>query len=436
MAKQVNVGVIGCGIVGRGTIETLLKNKETILQKSGISVNLVGIADIRIDNNDELLNGVAIKTTDAMELINNPEIDIIVELIGGYTHAKTFILAAIEQGKHVVTANKALLATHGKEIFNKAIEKGVQVAFEASVGGGIPIIKVLKEDLAANNIEEIDGIINGTANYILTRMIQEGKDYKDVLADAQKLGYAEADPTFDVQGIDSAHKLTLLSSIAFGTWVEFDKVYTEGITNISTVDIDFAKELDCTIKLLAIAKKRNGSIEVRVHPTMIPNRFQLAAVNDVFNAVQVKGDVVGTTLHYGRGAGGTPTSSAVVADIVNIARDIVSGCKERVPALGFAQAIESHYPIVNIDDTVSSFYMRFNVEDNPGVLSTIAGIMSLNNVSISSAIQRGKEGQDGLPLVFLTHNATGKQIRNAVDEIDKLPFIKDKTVVIRVEGLR
>jgi homoserine dehydrogenase len=423
MKSRVNVGIIGYGVVGKGTVDTLKKNKDTILRKTGLEINIAGIADPKLDG-----------APTAEDMINNPEIDIIVELIGGYTHAKTFIEKAIENGKHVVTANKALLAVHGREIFAKAQERGVEIGFEASVGGGIPIIKVLKEDLAANNIEEIEAIVNGTTNYILTRMKNEGKAYADILADAQKLGYAEADPTFDVEGIDSAHKITLLSSIAFGSWVDFNKVHVEGITKISDVDIDFAKKLNCTIKLLAIAKKCGDSIEVRVHPTMIPDRWQLASVNDVFNAIQVKGDMVGTTLHYGRGAGGAPTSSAVVSDIIDISRNIACGCVERVPALGFVEQTE--YKMTAIGDVLSSFYMRFTVEDNPGVLSKIAGVLAANDISIGTAIQQGKDGQNGIPLVFLTHNVAGNKVKSAIEEIDKQPFIVNKTVVIRVEGIK
>ncbi len=435
--KKVNVGVIGYGVVGKGTVDTLLKNKETIRRKTGIEINLMGVADLSFkDKPKDQLPAVRIAVTDAVELINNPDIHIIVELIGGYDHAKRFITAAINNGKHVVTANKALLAVHGRELFTLAKEKGVELEFEASVGGGIPIIKVLKEDLTANNITEINAIINGTANYILSRMTDEGQDYAAVLKDAQKLGYAEANPGFDVDGIDSAHKITLLSSIAFGTWVDFNKVYTEGITQISAVDIDFAKELDCTIKLLAIAKKWNDGVEVRVHPTMIPNHYQLAAVNGVFNAVQVQGDIVGTTLHYGRGAGGVPTSSAVVADIVNIARNIVCGSVGRVPSLGFEQPIEERFPMKNIKEAVSAFYLRFTAGDHPGVLSAIAGILAKNKISIRSALQRAPQAMgENVPLVFLTHETTGRQIDAAVEEIDKMDSVFGKTVIIRVEGI-
>jgi homoserine dehydrogenase len=398
-----------------------------------------GVADLYIDSReDNILPLIPLKTKDAKDLINDPEIDIICELIGGYEPAKSFITAALQNGKHVVTANKALLAVHGEELFSLAAEKGLEIGFEASVGGGIPIIKVLKEDLAVNNITEITAIINGTANYILSRMQQEGASYADVLKDAQRLGYAEADPSFDVQGTDSTHKLTLLSSIAFGTWVDFKKVYTEGITDISSTDVEFAKELGCTIKLLAIGKKHADGVEVRVHPTMIPMHYQLASVNDAFNAVQVQGDFVDKTLHYGRGAGSRPTGSAVAGDVINIARNIASGSCATVPALGFTGPIAEKFPVKDINDIGSSFYLRFNVEDHPGVLSATAGILAKNGISIRSALQRPPldDSEDILPLVFLTHEATGRQISGAVEEIDKLAFIKEKTVVIRVEGVK
>lgn len=433
--NKVNVGIIGYGVVGKGTVDTLVQNKETIRLKTGIEINLMGVADLAFRGKPPL-PFTQITATDGMELINNPDIHIIVELIGGYDHARRFITAAINNGKHIVTANKALLAVHGKEIFTLAKEKGVEVEFEASVGGGIPIIKVIKEDLVANNISEINAIINGTANYILSCMTNEGQDYALVLKDAQKLGYAEANPSFDVDGIDSAHKITLLSSIAFGTWVDFNKVYTEGITRISAVDIDFAKELGCTIKLLAIAKKNGDEIEVRVHPTMIPNHYQLASVNGVFNAVQIHGDIVGNTLHYGRGAGGMPTGSAITSDIVNIARNIVNKTIDRVPALGFEQPLEERYRMKSIKDVVSSFYMRFMAADLPGVLSSIAGILAKNNISIRSALQRGLQPKDeNVPLVFLTHETTARQIDSAVKEIDNMDLVSDKTVIIRVEGI-
>lgn len=436
MCKVINVGIIGYGVVGRGTTALLVQNKQTILNKTGIAIQVHGVASLDLDENDEYLKDVPVKTNNGMDLVNNPDIDVIVELIGGYGAAKQFIEAAIKNKKHVVTANKALLAVHGKEIFALAAENNVEIGFEASVGGGIPIINVLKEDLAGNNIEEITAIINGTANYILSRMHSEGVSYQEVLKDAQKLGYAEADPTFDVEGIDSAHKITLLSSIAFGTWVNFNKVFTEGITKISASDVEFAKELGCVIKLLAIGKKHKGSVEVHVHPTMIPTHYQLASVNDSYNAVLVKGDFIGKTMFYGRGAGSLPTGSAVAGDIVRIARAVKSSSVGRVPALGFAGAVEEKMPVKDISETSSTFYLRFTVEDNPGVLSMISGIMAEGSISIRQAIQRPQTSEnDYMPLVFLTHETPEKSIKSAVAKIDRLDCVKDKTVIIRVEGI-
>lgn len=433
---SVNVGIIGYGTVGSGTVEVLIDNKETIKQKTGIEINITKIADLRIDKiQDEYLDQIPYKTKDAYEIINDDNIDIVVELIGGYEPAKTFIMDSLKNQKHVVTANKALLAVDGLDIFKLSDEKGVYLGFEGSVGGGIPIIRVIKEDLAANNIKEIYGIINGTANYILTKMEQDKKEFDEVLKEAQQLGYAEADPTFDVEGIDTAHKITILSTLAFNTIVPFDKVFVEGISKIKQVDIDFANKLGCKIKLLAIAKKHENDIEVRVHPTMIPNRYILSKVVDVFNAIYLISDKVDRTIHYGRGAGAKPTGSAVAGDIIDIARKLVSGCQKTVSTLGFTGKYTQYYPIKDINDIRSSFYLRFNALDKPGVLSKIAGILGKYGISISSAIQPGESSPgDVVPLVFMTHETLGRNVNNAVNEIDSLDVVKDKTVVIRVEG--
>lgn len=435
MSKVVNVGIIGYGVVGKGTAAALIDNADTIKRKTGIDIILKGVADINIDSKkDEYLSKVEILTKDANELIKNPEIDIIVELVGGYTFAKDFVTAALNNKKHVVTANKALLATYGGEIFALAEKNNVDIGFEASVGGGIPIIRVMKEDLSANNIQEIYSIINGTANYILTRMTEEGKPFDEVLKDAQKHGYAEADPTFDIEGIDSAHKLSIMSSIAFSTVIPMDKIFIEGISNIKPIDIAIAKEFGCVIKLLAIAKKHDNDVEVRVHPTMIPLTNTLAQVNGVFNAVYLKSDRTGPTLHYGRGAGSEATGSAVAGDIINIARNIVSGINIRVPVLGYVQQ-DNSINITDIKDINSSFYMRLMVEDTPGVLAQVGLILAKNNISVSSALQREKSNTHGcVPLVFMTHEVIGRDIINAVKEIDSQSFVKEKTVVIRVEG--
>lgn len=436
MDKVVNVGIIGYGVVGKGTVAALIDNFDTVKRKTGINIVVKGVADITIDKkHDEYLSKIEIVTKDAMDLITNKDIHIIVELVGGYTFAKDFVIKALENKKHVVTANKALLATYGKEIFPLAKKMGVDIGFEASVGGGIPIIRVMKEDLAVNNILEIYSIINGTANYILTKMTEEGKEFADVLKDAQKQGYAEADPTFDIEGIDSAHKLSILSSIAFSTVVDMDKVFVEGISNIKPIDIAIAKEFGCVIKLLAIAKRHDNNIEVRVHPTMIPVTNTLAQVNGVFNAVYLKSDRTGPTLHYGQGAGSVPTGAAVAGDIINIARNIASNIDVRVPVLGYVEQ-EENINIIDIKDIHSSFYMRLMVEDTPGVLAQVGLILANNGISVSSALQRESsvECAGCVPLVFMTHEVMGNQIINAVKEIDAKPFIKEKTVIIRVEG--
>lgn len=433
--KTINIGIIGYGVVGSGTVENLIYNADIIKRKTGLDIIVKGIADLNIDKkNDEILKDIQIKTKNANDLINDPDIDIIVELIGGYGVAKDFIVSAINNGKHIVTANKALLAIHGKEIFSLAKEKGIMIGFEASVGGGIPIIRVMKEDLVGNNIQEIYGIINGTANYILTRMTKEGKAFNDVLKDAQEKGYAEADPTFDVEGIDTAHKICLLSSIAFSSIIDFNKIYVEGISNIKPVDIEIAKELGCTIKLLAIAKKDGLKVEVRVHPTMIPTDNMLASVDGVFNAICVTGDRVGTTMHYGRGAGSAATGSAVVGDIVNIASKLSNNYSSSLVApLGFIES--NNIELIGIEDIHSCYYMRLMVDDTPGVLAKVGGILAKNGISVSKALQRENEkGSNFVPLVFITHEVVGKNIISAINEIDNLDITAEKSVVIRVEG--
>lgn len=436
--KKVNIGIIGLGTVGMGTLTVLKDNRKTIFNKTGIDINVKSVCDLRIDSIDnEYVKDVEVKTKNIDVIINDKEIDIVVELIGGYTVAKDIILKSLDNGKHVVTANKALLAVNGKEIFKKSEENGLYLGFEGSVGGGIPIIRVLKEDLAANNVNEIYGIINGTANYILSKMESEGKEFDEVLKDAQRLGYAEADPTFDVEGIDTAHKIAILSSIAFQSLVPFEEIFIEGISSIKQVDIDFAKKLNCKIKLLAIAKKHEDDIEVRVHPTIIPERYILSKVNDVFNAIYLVSDKVDRTIHYGRGAGSLPTGSAVVGDIISIARDITSCSAKRVPTLGFKNEYEPQYPVRDINEITSSFYLRFSALDKPGVLSKIAGILGKYDISIKSAIQPGLSAPgDVVPLVFMTHETKGRNVNNAVAEIDSLEYVRDKTVVLRVEGSR
>lgn len=431
MARRmaINVGVIGFGTVGSGTVRILLENAQVLEQRLGFPVVLKRVADkdLKTDRGIKLPKGLL---TDKVEkVLDDPDIDIVVELIGGISPAKDFILRAIKNGKHVVTANKALIAQEGKEIFKAASAKGVRVGMEAAVAGGIPIIKVVREGLVANRILSVYGIINGTANYILTKMTDEGAEFGAVLKEAQKLGYAEADPTFDVEGQDSAHKLTILASLAFGIPLSYEKVYCEGITKITPVDIDFARELGYKIKLLAIAKASNGDVELRVHPTMVPQDYLISKVDGVFNAVYVLGDAVGETLYYGRGAGDMPTGSAIVADIADIARNISSGAEAVAPALG-----SSDVKLRKIDDIVSMYYFRFSVKDKPNVLSKIAGILGKNDISIASVIQKGRRAGGTVPVIILTHMAREREVRRAVAEIDKLPAISEPTFFIRVEG--
>lgn len=431
--KAINVGIVGFGTVGTGTAKILLENSRLIEERVGVPIVLKRIADSNVDREREIKVDPSVLTRDANEILNDPEIDIVVELIGGYGYAKEFILKAIEKGKHVVTANKALLAVHGDEIFKAAYRKGVDIGFEASVGGGIPIIRALKEGLVANRIESIYGIVNGTTNYILTKMTAEGENFSDVLKEAQEKGYAEADPTFDVEGIDAAHKLAILISLAYGVKIRFEDIYTEGISKITPLDIEFAKEFGYRIKLLAITKNDNGKIEARVHPTMLKENAMLATVDGVFNAIYVTGDAVGSTMFYGRGAGMMPTGSAVVSDIVDIARNIVKNSHQRVPPLGCGEECIKEARVKDISETVNHYYLRFSALDRPGVLSKISGILGENNISISSMIQKGREIEGAVPIVMMTHEAREKDVTKALDEIDKLPVVHDKTVFIRIE---
>ncbi len=428
---RISVGIIGFGTVGSGTARILLENRDVLSRRSGFDIALKRIADKDIARDRGLKVPDGVLTAKAEDVLNDPGIDIVVELVGGIHPAKDFILGAIRNRKHVVTANKALLATEGNEIFGEAEKKGVAVGFEASVAGGIPIIKVLREGLVANNITAIYGIINGTSNYILTKMTEEKVEFSEALSEAQRLGYAEADPTFDVEGVDSAHKLTILSSLAYGIPLSFNEVYKEGITNITPRDIEFAAELGYKVKLLAIAKEAGGEIEMRVHPTMIPGEYLISKVDGVFNAIYVEGDAVGSTLYYGRGAGDMPTGSAVVADIMDIGRSIFSGGAVR--PVGFP-VVGANRRIRKIEDVESMYYFRFSAMDQPGVLSRIAGILGGNNISIASVIQKGRRIGGSVPLVVLTHRAKEKDVLRSVREIDNLPVVSDKTMFIRVEA--
>jgi homoserine dehydrogenase len=428
--NKIVIGIIGFGTVGTGTAKILLENAGIIKKRTGIDFVLKRIADLDIKKDRGIKVPDGVLTTDANSVLNDPDISIVVELMGGIRPAKDFMLQAIKNKKHVVTANKALLATEGNEIFGEAEKNGVEVGFEASVAGGIPIIKVLREGLVANNIVAVYGIINGTSNYILTKMTDEKVEFSDALKEAQRLGYAEADPTFDIEGIDTAHKLTILSSLAYGIPLSYNEVHKEGITKITAQDIEFASELGYKIKLLAITKLSDGAIEMRVHPTMIPNEYLISKVDGVFNAVYVEGDAVGSTLYYGRGAGDMPTGSAVVADIVDIGKKIAGGQQQ---AAG-AQHKDSGLKIKKIEDIESMYYFRFSAMDEPGVLSKISGILGNYNISIASVIQKGRRLGGSVPLVVLTHTAKEKDVLSAVKEIDNLPVVSDKTLFIRVEG--
>lgn len=422
--KQVKVGIIGFGTVGTGTVKILLNQRDLIKKRTGIDLVLKKVADKDIERPREISLPRELLTTDAGEIIKDPEIDIVVEVVGGTTVAKEFIMEALKNGKHVVTANKALLAEHGNEIFKEAFQRGLKIGFEASVGGGIPIIKVMKEGLVANKMLAIYGIINGTTNFILTKMTDEGIDFQDALRQAQTLGFAEADPTLDIEGIDSAHKITILASLAYGIPFSFDRVYCEGITKITAQDIAFAREFGYKIKLLAIAKILNGEIELRVHPTMVPEHYLISKVDGVFNAIYVEGDSVGSTLYYGRGAGSMPTGSAVVADIVDIAKGV------NTMPLDFSEK----YSIKPMEEIESMYYFRFTALDRPGVLSKISGVFGEHNISIASVIQKGRSKAGAVPLVILTHKAREKDVLQALEKIDKLPVVSDKSVFIRVEG--
>lgn len=422
--KEVKVGIIGFGVVGTGTVKILLNNRDLIRKRTGIDLILKKVADKDTKRQRDVMLPDGMLISEAWEIIKDPDIDIVIELVGGISPAKDFIMEALKNGKHVVTANKALLAEEGNEIFTLAKERGLQIGFESSVGGGIPIIKVMKEGLVANKFLAIYGIINGTTNYILTKMTNEGIDFQDALREAQQLGYAEADPTLDIEGIDSAHKITILSSIAYGIPLSFNQVYCEGITNITAQDIAFAKEFGYKIKLLAITKILNGEIELRVHPTMVPEDYLIAKVEGVFNAIYVEGDNVGATLYYGRGAGSLPTGSAVVADIIDIAKGA------NALLLDFSENLV----IKPIEEIESMYYFRFSALDRPGVLSKISGVFGEHNISIASVIQKGRSKAGAVPLVILTHKAKERDVLQALEKIDKLPVVAAKSVFIRVEG--
>jgi homoserine dehydrogenase len=428
---MINVGIIGFGTVGTGTVRILLENREILKERLGFEINLKRIADLDIERDRGISLPEGVLSTDVDALLNDPHIDIVVELIGGIKPAKDFILKAISNRKHVVTANKALLATAGNEIFTAALEAGVEIGFEASVAGGIPIIKVIREGLVANRIKAVYGIINGTSNYILTKMTEENVEFSEALKEAQDLGYAEADPTLDIEGIDSAHKLALLASLSYGIPISYEDIYREGISQTSPQDIGFASDLGYKVKLLAIAKESDNEIELRVHPTMLPKEYLISKVDGSFNAIYIDGDATGPTLYYGRGAGDMPTGSAVVSDIVDIARNIRTNAIGRVPVI---TRTLRNVSIKKMDEVISMYYFRFSALDRPGVLSKISGILGNYNISIASVIQKGRRVGEAVPLVVLTHEAKEKDVRQAIREIDLLPVVMDKTIFMRVEG--
>jgi homoserine dehydrogenase len=434
--KPVNVGILGLGTVGGGTVNVLARNAEEIARRAGREIQITHAA-AKAFNRDELPGlGQVEVVDDAFAVVENPDVEIVIELIGGYSPAKELVLKAIANGKHVVTANKALIAMYGNEIFQAAQQNGVTVAFEAAVAGGIPIIKSMREGLAANQIEWVAGIINGTGNFILTEMRDKGRDFDDVLAEAQALGYAEADPTFDVEGVDAAHKLTILGSIAFGIPLQFNKVYTEGITRITRSDVVYAEELGYRIKHLGIARKAVAGVEMRVHPTLIPERRLLANVDGVMNAVLVQGDAVGPTLYYGAGAGAEPTASAVVADVVDVVRALTTDPENRVPHLAFQAEELSDLPVLDMGAVETAYYLRVQAEDKPGVMAKVAGILGDAGISIEAIKQKEpEEGETHLPLVMLTHRVLEGRMNSAIEAIEALDSISGSVTRIRVEYL-
>jgi homoserine dehydrogenase len=430
--KQVNIGVIGFGTVGAGTVEVLLNNRETISSRVGSDIIVKKIADLDVVSDRGISLPAGVLTNDAGSIINDPDIQIVVELIGGLNKAKEFILAALKKGKHVVTANKALLAEHGSEIYRTAEENGVTIAFEASVGGAIPVIRSIREGLSANNIKTIMGIVNGTSNYILTRMTQDGLPYDEAVAGAVKLGYAEDPPTLDVNGSDAAHKLAILISVAFGVPVDYESIYKEGIDTLTPDDIGFARDFGYNLKLLAIARFKEGKIEARVHPAMVPKNHILANVNEAYNAIYVEGDFAGPSLYYGLGAGRRPTGSAVASDIISLARQINSGAVTMMPPLAHVHT-KTKITMQGIEDLVTPYYFRFSAVDKPGVLSRIAGVLGENNISISSVIQKGRGETGSVPVVMLTHEARERDVAKAMKELAGLDIFTDKAMMIRVE---
>ena len=434
--KPIRVGLLGIGTVGAGTFNVLKRNQEEIRRRAGRGIEIVMVADLDTARATELTGGLCEVVNDANLVVNHPDIDIVVELIGGYGIARQLVLRAIANGKHVVTANKALLALHGTEIFRAAQDRGVMVAFEAAVAGGIPIIKALREGLSANRIEWVAGIINGTTNFILSEMRDKGLDFDTVLKEAQRLGYAEADPTFDIEGVDAAHKVTLMSAIAFGIPVQFDRAHVEGITKLSAVDIRYAEQLGYRIKLLGIARRTGAGIELRVHPTLIPARRLIANVEGAMNAVLVQGDAVGATLYYGKGAGAEPTASAVIADLVDITRLATADPGHRVPHLAFQPDAMSDIPVLPMSEVTTSYYLRVCVADQLGVLADITRVLADATISIDAMLQKEpEEGTTHTDIILLTHQTQEKNVDAAIARIEALPTVQGRITRIRLEQL-
>jgi homoserine dehydrogenase len=431
--KKLNIGLLGLGTVGTGTAKILIENKEIIKKKTGANLHLKKAADIDLDKKRDVVFEKGTLTNDAFEVINDDKIDIIVEMIGGKTIAKEFIIKALENKKHVVTANKALLAEAREELFELAYKNGVDIAYEASVGGAIPIIKSIRESLAGNNITAVNGILNGTCNYILSQITNKGMEFKEALAQAQANGYAEADPTFDIEGFDTAHKTAIIASLAYGTKINFDDLYIEGITGITETDIKYAKEFGYLIKLLAITKDLGNSIEARIHPTMIPINNMLAKIDGSLNATSVFGDAVGELMLCGYGAGMMPTASAVVGDIIDIARNILFNAKTRIPIAGFMPDQVKSKPVTPIEDILTNYYFRFFLLDKPNVLSLVAGILGSYGISIKSVHQKERNPQKGVPVIIITHLAKESEVKKALQEISALDIVLQKPVFIRIE---
>ena len=434
--KAVKVGLLGLGTVGGGTATVLLRNCEEISRRVGRQIEVSHVAALGIDSQTIFDPSKVSLSEDGNEVVTNPDVDIVVELIGGYTIAKDFVMKAIENGKHVVTANKALIAVHGSEIFKAAQAKGVVVAYEAAIAGGIPIVKAMREGLAANKIQWLAGIINGTGNFILTEMRDKGRDFADVLAEAQALGYAEADPTFDVEGIDAAHKLTILASLAFGIELQFDKTFTEGISNITQDDVIYAEELGYRIKHLGIARRTENGVEMRVHPTLIPEKRLIANVDGVMNAVLVQADAVGPTLYYGAGAGAEPTASAVVADIIDIARGLDTKPQDQVALLGYQPDAIQDIPVLAQNEFVTSYYLRMLAEDRPGVLADITRLFADKGISIEAVIQKEpQQNQNCVSLILLSSKVVERNMDEALQQIEALDSIQGTVTKIRMEHL-